>query len=92
MLDHISSQIAERYLSGEISFTYADSVLNGLFEIILQGSDGRMASDLAWEIYLAFDAGEYNHHGDGPETDPESKYTRPLLVEALRGYKNKKGA
>jgi hypothetical protein len=45
--------------------------------------DGDRLPDLMCNIYDAFDAGEYQHREDPPDTDPEIKYTRPLLTKVL---------
>ncbi len=82
-LDQLSYDIAKRYLAGTVSFTYADSVMNGIHLAILMGPDG-IESEFAWEVFLAFDAGEYLHTGDSDEVDSEEKYTKPLLLEALK--------
>jgi hypothetical protein len=35
-------------------------------------------------VFLAFDAGEYRHPGDGEDVDREVKYTRPLIADIVR--------
>jgi hypothetical protein len=37
----------------------------------------------AWEVFNAFDAGEYHHSGDTPDSDPEELYTKPRIREVL---------
>lgn len=87
-LDQLSYDIAKRYLSGTVSFTYADSVMNGLHLAILMDPSG-IESEFAWEVFLAFVAGEYRHAGDSEEVDSEEKFTKPLLLEALKNRNEK---
>jgi len=84
LLDEISLGVACRYVDGNASFDYCDAIMNNLFNVILLGEKNVITSDLAWEIFLAFDAGEYHHQGDAPDINPEKKYTHPMLFEILR--------
>ena len=36
-----------------------------------------------WQVYLAFDEGEY-YHGDNRDEDPVEAYTRPLVAASRR--------
>jgi hypothetical protein len=46
---------------------------------------------LFWEVYIAFDAGEFVHPGDDRSVDPVEKYTRPLIDETWRSSRASAG-
>ena len=43
---------------------------------------------IMYEVYQAFDAGEYYHHGDEKNVDPEVQYTKRLIKEFLSAHEN----
>ena len=88
LLDRFSLSIAQRYLDGDASYEHCDTVMNNLNNVLLFGTDGRVSSDIAWDVFLAFDAGEYHHSSDNKKVDPEEKYTRPFIIEILDKSKN----
>ena len=88
-LDRLAVSIARRFLSGNASFEYCDAVMNGLHDAMLLATPDRVSSDVAWTVFLAFDAGEFQNPSDSPSIDPVEKYTRPQLVEILREYESK---
>ena len=70
-----------------MDFAEADTVMNALWQI---GTSPEFWADHDWAIpkviyavYLAFDAGEYCRSTDAPGTDPEKKYTKPLIAAFL---------
>lgn len=79
----VSIRIAKSFICGHLSYTDADFAMNSVWPVML---DYIMESNISlvepcYAIYEAFDQGEYDHK-DG--SDPVEKYTKPLLVEALR--------
>jgi len=79
----LSLFIAKRFDQGEMSYEDGDFAMNGVWPVML---DYIMANDIpliepCYEIYCAFDAGEYDH-GDG--CDPVEKYTVPAIKEVLK--------
>lgn len=83
LLNAFAVHIAQRYTDGGISFHDADSAMNAAFGVSCSeefwAEHDRTIPATMFEVYLAFDAGEYSHPGDGPDVDPEAKYTRPML-------------
>jgi hypothetical protein len=41
-------------------------------------------SGIAWDCYLAFDAGEYYREDDDRNINPAEEYTKPLIEELLK--------
>ncbi len=58
--------------------------MNGLFTAIFDVGMEEAMPQPAFNIYLAFDEGEYQHLGDSEHIAPSERYTRPYLVEILR--------
>lgn len=75
--DRFARKVANGYLSGEFDFTYSDAAMNGLFGYAYPGG-GPEFTRLAWQVYHAFDEGEYLHSGEPTELQGEPK-TRALL-------------
>lgn len=79
LLDEVALALAREYDGGSVSFEVGDWIANDLYSYCL-------FYDLPWpdvffEVYLAFDEGEYSHHG--ASDNPESDYTRPMIKELL---------
>ncbi|CAB3760025.1 hypothetical protein GQ57_30515 [Burkholderia sp. MSh2] len=82
--DAIAIELARGYHRGQLPYAFCDEVVNLLV--------GRLYADalvdrdtwpaLFWEVYLAFDAGEYFRPGER-DIDPVEKYTRPLIEEIV---------
>ena len=77
----MSLEIARRYINREVSFTDADDAVNAIYSRMLDVCEQVPFAEPAYSIFLAFDAGEYDH-GDGK--DPEVTYTIPELERILR--------
>jgi hypothetical protein len=75
--------VAENYVSGVLEFSVADQAMNELYAYSYHDADRGMP-ELAWEIFHAFDEGEYRHAGDAPDVEPIEKYTRPQIIEILQ--------
>ena len=90
LLDHLSYVVASRYSANEIDFEVADAVMNALWVACVSedfwADYDRTIPPATNAVYLAFDAGEYYRTTDPPGTDPELKYTRPLIDAFLAEY------
>lgn len=78
LYDSFAKRVARRYLDGDLSYTTGDAAMNGLFGYATTGG-GPELSPLAWEVFVAFDEGEYLHAGEPVEEQGEVK-TRMLLA------------
>lgn len=84
LLNTLSIEAARRFILGEMSFEIGDDIMNGLFTVIVDlGMDEQMPQP-AFNIYLAFDEGEYHHSGGSEHIKPSECYTRLQLLELLR--------
>ncbi|QYF94901.1 hypothetical protein KY495_06895 [Massilia sp. PAMC28688] len=87
LLDELSYVVASRYSANEIDFEEADAVMNALWAVCVSrefwADYDRTIPPVTNAVYLAFDAGEYHRESDSPSTDPEIKYTRPLIDALL---------
>lgn len=87
LLEDLSYVVASRYSANEIGFEEADTMMNALWAVCFSkefwAEQDRTIPPVTNAVYLAFDAGEYHRESDSPDTDPESKYTRPLIDELL---------
>ena len=83
LLDELSYFVASRYSANEIDFDVADAVMNALWAVCVSeefwADYDRTIPSATNAVYLAFDAGEYYRETDPLGTDPEFKYTRPLI-------------
>lgn len=91
ILDQLACHVAEQYDSGALSFEDADFIMNAAFGVgvseVFWSEHDYVVPPIMQEVYLAFDAGEYHHHGDGEDIDPELKYTRRLIKQFLSRIK-----
>jgi len=83
--DEFSHYVAVCYLSGTLTFEVADRAMNELFSHSYADEDRGMPS-FAWQVFNAFDQGEFHHQDDPPDVDPELKYTKPILIEAFEQH------
>jgi len=77
LYDQFATMVAKRYLSGELSFELGDVAMTELFSCAVP-LGGPNLSPLAWQVYIAFDEGEYHHAAEPVEQQGEVK-TRMLL-------------
>ena len=80
LYDQIAVYLAAGFHRSELDFEFCDAVVNDIHAIITSSDDIR--PDLFWEIYLAFDEGEY-YHANKREEDPVEVYTRPLIARVI---------
>jgi hypothetical protein len=70
--------VAEEFAHGLMSFADGNRAMNQLFAVADVNLRG-----FAWEVYGAFDSGEFRHDGDSDATISWQKYTLPQVMEAL---------
>lgn len=80
--DIFSRRVAHEYAAGRLSFDVADAAMNRLWAYAYLGDEAFIPA-YAREVFEAFDEGEFHHACDPPGTDPEQKYTRPLILELV---------
>ena len=81
--DIFAHRIATEFSAGRLTFDTADAAINLLHNYSLMGPSQELLDGFAWEIYRAFDAGEYMHPSERDTVDPVIKYTMPLVARAL---------
>ena len=74
--------VARLYVSGHISFEQGDNAIGWLHHYSLMGPHGGLLDEFAWQVYRAFDAGEY-HPTESTSVDLPAKYTLPKLRQLL---------
>ncbi|SMO64133.1 hypothetical protein [Paracoccus laeviglucosivorans] len=79
--------VAERYAAGALSYRVCDSIMNDLWWAWLEGEAGPKVPEPFYEIFLAFDAGEYHRKRDRSD-DPVKDHTDPLIAEILSRQKH----
>lgn len=89
-LDQVSLLLAIDFNDRNISYTLADSLANDIWWAALADlrRDDSQQLGLLYEVYEAFDAGEYHRDSDPPNIDPVTKYTQPAIKELLDRYKS----
>ena len=91
LIEKLSLEVALRFWNGQITYLTGDIIMNKLLNIgqifnkIL--SKEYEFSTIAWECYLAFDAGEFYHEGDDSTVDPSQKYTKHYIEKVLKKSK-----
>ena len=83
VLDHVAVYLAQGFLSGRLSFEFCDAAVVHLMGIY---NYGEIVPDLAWEIWSAFDDGEWVRPEDAPDSNPQERHTRPALAEILQRH------
>lgn len=75
-------EIAKGYHRGELSYTFCDGVMNDLWSGVQEGfgSGKNEVPEPFFEIYEAFDAGEYHRKHDKTD-DPVVEFTNPVIAE-----------
>jgi hypothetical protein len=85
LFGEIGLYLARGFHSSELTFDFCDAIANDLFVILTHESPAEDWSDLLFEVYCAFDEGEYHHRGK-PDDDPVEAYTRPMVAQILAKY------
>jgi hypothetical protein len=63
-----------------MTFAFCDAVVNDLYGVLTSTDEPRPA--LFWDVFLAFDEGEY-YHGNNRDEDPVEVYTRPMIARIV---------
>jgi hypothetical protein len=80
LFNAIASYLALGFNTSQLSFEFCDAVVNDLSSAATNTSGPRPQS--FWDVYSAFDQGEY-YHGDNRDEDPVEVYTRPIIARIL---------
>ena len=80
MLDAVSLRVARCYAAGELTFEIADAIVNELYHLPIAYSarTENFWPPLFWEVYLAFDSGEFHRTRDRSD-DPIADHTDPAI-------------
>ena len=81
--DFFAREVARLYVAGQLSFEEGDNAIGWLHGFALMGPQDELLDGLAWQVYLAFDAGEYHPTGSAAGEDLPQKYTLPRLRQLL---------
>ena len=90
LVEDLSLMTAAKYYKGQISFDEGDIIMNNLFigSAVQENITNNLElPTIAWECFLAFDAGEFFRKDDDKNIDPPDEYTKPLVEILLK--KNK---
>jgi hypothetical protein len=82
LCDQIAIYLARGFHNSELTFEFCDAIVNDIFGIVTS-VEGDW-SDLFYQVYCAFDEGEYEHRGR-PDEDPVEVYTRPYITQIVAG-------
>jgi len=80
LYDQIAIYLARGFHNSELTFDFCDAIVNDIHGVITSADETRPA--LFWEIYLAFDEGEY-YQNEMRDEDPVDVYTRPLIARIV---------
>ncbi len=81
LFDEIAKCLALGFYSSELSFEFCDAVVNDLAGPVTN-TDGPKPERF-WDVYSAFDEGEY-YHGNNRDEDPVETYTRPMIDRIVK--------
>lgn len=85
-LDRFGLEIARKYDSGMLFYSFCDDIVNELWVMLLDWMDKPMAEpwpNTFYEVFDAFDAGEFHRLADRSD-DPIADFTKPLIAEIVR--------
>ena len=82
LYDQVAMNLAQGFYAFELTFVFCDAVVNDLYGVITSANERCPA--LFWDVYLAFDEGEY-YHGNNQDEDPVEVYTRPMIARVIEG-------
>jgi hypothetical protein len=81
LLDEVAKCLALGFYSLELSFEFCDAVVNDLAGPVTNTDEPK--PELFWDVYSAFDEGEY-YHGNNRDEDPVEIYTRPMIERIVK--------
>jgi hypothetical protein len=81
--DHVGAQLAIEFFERRLPFDFCGAVANSMNGWLLTTFLSEIGNipPLFWEVYNAFDDGEY--HRENVNEDPPELYTRPLIAEIV---------
>jgi hypothetical protein len=82
--DKISRSIVDGYVSEKYEWLLCDHVMNRLDGYAGPANLNKL-SKYSWEVYLAFDYGEYLKEGQSSEHNPNED-TKPLIMKIIKKY------
>lgn len=82
VLDALGLELAKRYHSEAWDYTSADWVANDLFKLVIENCRDEYPGIL-FEVYDAFDAGEFRRPSDPKDSNPADLYTKPDIADFL---------
>ena len=83
--DEMAALLAKSYARGELSFDEGDDIANHLWGLMITRDAGW--SGLLYEVYEAFDDGEWSHFGKWHTSQPVADYTDPAIKEIVARLK-----
>jgi hypothetical protein len=83
LYDRIAIYLARGFYRSKLDFTFCDGIVNDVHAIITRADEHR--PELFWEVFLAFDAGEFYPNNDRSR-DPVEVYTRPLIAKVVEKH------
>ena len=78
--EEVAKCLARGFDTLSLSFEFCDAIVNDLFFPYVETAHPK--SELFWDVYLAFDEGEY-YHGNNRSQDPVETYTRPVIARIV---------
>jgi len=83
LFDQIAKGLALGFYTSKLSFEFCDAVVNDLFGPVTNTSGPK--PEIFWDVYSAFDEGEY-YHGNNREEEPVETYTRPYIDQLVKQW------
>ncbi len=65
-----------------MNYLICDEIMNDLWRILISSFNGGLLPSPFYEIYEAFDAGEYHRRSDRSD-NPAANYTEPMIQAIL---------
>ncbi|MEI2299754.1 hypothetical protein [Ensifer sp. MJa1] len=80
-------EIARKYHHGALTYRFCDGVMNDLWSAVQAGfgSGHNTLPQPVYEVYEAFDAGEYHRAEDGSD-DPIADFTDPHIADLVGSF------
>jgi hypothetical protein len=83
LYDALALRLAFGFHNDSFDFGFCDQVVNDLHAVISVQNEDR--PELFWNVFLAFDAGEFYPNRDR-SVDPVEAFTRPQIAEIVRKH------
>jgi hypothetical protein len=83
--NELGAALARCYSEGHLSFDLCDTIVNGLYSVLIEGQfrDVQHAwPHLFYDVFLAFDAGEWHRRADKSD-DPVADHTDLQIAEII---------